>query len=72
MAFIHSTCIKICSRQTIQITLSAQNMVSIQALCYMIIYWHHFAGGKGDGNAIGQSVDTADVSSYQCSNSKAT
>ena len=47
-------------------------MVSIQALCYIIMYWHHFAGGKGDGNAIGQSVDTADVSSDQCSNSKAT
>ena len=47
-------------------------MVSTQALCYMIIYWHHFAGGKGDGNAIGQSVDTADGSSDQCSNSKAT
>ena len=36
-----------------------------------MIYWHHFAGGKGDGNAIGQSVDTADGSSDQCSISKA-
>ena len=72
MAFIHSTGIKICSQQTIQITFSAQKMVSTQVLCYMIIYWHHFAGGKGDGNAIGQSVDTADGSSDQCSNSKAT
>ena len=72
MAFIHSTGIKICSRQAIQIILSAEKMVSTQALCYMIIYWHHFAGGKGNGNAIGQSVDTADVSSDQCSNSKAT
>ena len=38
----------------------------------MIIYWHHCAGGIGDGNTIGQSVDTADGSSDQCSNSKAT
>ena len=44
----------------------------IQALCYIIMYWHHFAGGKGDGNAIGQSIHTADGSSDQCSNSKAT
>ena len=44
----------------------------VQALCYMIIYWHHFAGSKGDGNAIGWFVDTADGSSDQCSNSKAT
>ena len=72
MAFIHSTGIKICSQQTIQITLRTQKMASTQALCHMIIYWHHFAGGKGDGNAIGQSVDTADGSSDQCSNSKAT
>lgn len=28
----------------------------------MIIYWHNFAGGKGDGNANGHSVDTADSS----------
>ena len=47
-------------------------MASTQALYYMIIYWHHFAGGKGDGNAIGQSFDTADASSGQYSNSKAT
>ena len=40
-------------------------MVSTQVLCYMIIYWHHFAGGKGDGNTIDQSVDTADGSSDQ-------
>ena len=38
----------------------------------MIIYWHHFAGGKGDGNAVGYSADTADGSSDQCSNSKST
>ena len=44
-------------------------MVSTQALCYMII---HFAGGKGDGNAFGQSVGTGDGSGDQCSNSKAT
>ena len=72
MAFIHSTGIKIYSQQIIQVTLSAQKMVSTQSLCYMIIYWHHFAGGKGNGITIGQSVDTADGSSDQCSNSKAT
>ena len=38
----------------------------------MIIYWHHFAGGKGDGNAIGQSVDTQMESNNYCSNSKGT
>ena len=47
-------------------------MASTQALCYMIFYWHHFAGGKGNGNATGQSVDTVEGSSDQCSNSKAT
>ena len=40
-------------------------MVSTQALYYMIIYWHHFAGGKGDGNVVSQSVDTAYGSSDQ-------
>ena len=35
-------------------------------------YWHHFAGGKGNGNAIGQSVDTVEGNNDQCSNSKAT
>ena len=38
----------------------------------MIIYWHHFTGGKGDSNAIGHSVDTADGKSGQCNSNKAT
>lgn len=40
----------------------------------VIIYWHHFAGVKGDGNTADQSVDTTDTDSSdnQCDIIKAT